>query len=165
MPLGPVQQSRGIQVGSGHRAAAPPRTASKGIDAFERQKSVRLPVLRRGSTGAAVQAMQVKLVAKGLMSRSDFLNGPGVFGPRTETAVKRLQVENGLPVTGVLDGRSIAALNAERPPKKEEVSEVKTDVFEKPASLFSAAQTVTDADDEDEFTMPVDVGMAAAAGR
>ncbi len=109
--------------------------------------------------------MQVKLVAKGLMSRSDFLNGTGVFGPRTETAVKRLQVENGLPVTGVLDGRSIAALSAERPPKKEEASEVKTDVFEKPASLFAAAQTVTDADDEDEFTMPLDVGMAAAAGR
>ena len=105
--------------------------------------------------------MQVKLVAKGLMSRSDFLNGTGVFGPRTETAVKRLQVENGLPVTGVLDARTTAALNAERPSKKE-ISEVKTDVFEKPASLFSAAQTVTDSDDEDEFTMPIDTGMAAA---
>lgn len=164
MAIAPIQQSRGIQVGSGLRPAAPAKTAPKGVDGFERAKSVTVPVLRRGSTGSAVQAMQVKLVAKGLMSRSDFLNGTGVFGPRTETAVKRLQVENGLPVTGVLDARTNAALNTERPAKKE-VSEVKTDVFEKPASLFSAAQTVTDADDEDEFTMPVDVGMAAAAGR
>ncbi len=164
MAIAPIQQSRGIQVGSGLRPVAPGKTPPKGVDGFERAKSVTVPVLRRGSTGSAVQAMQVKLVAKGLMSRSDFLNGTGVFGPRTETAVKRLQVENGLPVTGVLDARTNAALNAERPAKKE-VSEVKTDVFEKPASLFSAAQTVTDADDEDEFTMPVDVGMAAAAGR
>ncbi|MDP3231860.1 MAG: peptidoglycan-binding domain-containing protein [Myxococcales bacterium] len=164
MAISPIHQSRGIQVGSGLRPLAPAKTAPKGVDGFERVKSVTVPVLRRGSTGSAVQAMQVKLVAKGLMSRSDFLNGTGVFGPRTETAVKRLQVENGLPVTGVLDVRTNAALNAERPAKKE-VSEVKTDVFEKPASLLSAAQTVTDADDEDEFTMPVEVGMAAAAGR
>ena len=164
MAIAPIQQSRGIQVGSGLRPVAPGKTPPKGVDGFERARSVTVPVLRRGSTGSAVQAMQVKLVAKGLMSRSDFLNGTGVFGPRTETAVKRLQVENGLPVTGVLDARTSAALNAERPAKKE-VSEVKTDVFEKPASLFSAAQTVTDADDEDEFTMPMDVGMAAAAGR
>lgn len=160
MAIAPIQQSRGAQVGSGLGPVAPAKTAPK-VDGFERSKSVTVPVLRRGSTGSAVQAMQVKLVAKGLMSRADFLNGTGVFGPRTETAVKRLQVENGLPVTGVLDARSNAALNAERPAQKE-VSEVKTDVFEKPASLFSAEQTVTDADDEDGFTMPVDVGMAAA---
>jgi len=163
MAIGPVSQSKGVQVGRGLRAAAPAQPAPKGVDGFERAKSVTVAVLRRGSTGSAVQAMQVKLVAKGLMSRSDFLNGTGVFGPRTETAVKRLQVENGLPVTGVLDARSSAALNAERPVKKE-FSEVKTDVFEKPASLFSAAQTVTDSDDEDEFTMPIDTGMAAVAG-
>lgn len=163
MAIAPIQPGRGVQVGSGLRPVATGKPAPKGVDAFERAKSVTVPVLRRGATGSAVQAMQVKLVAKGLMSRSDFLNGTGVFGPRTETAVKRLQVENGLPVTGVLDARTSAALNAERVVKKE-ASEVKTDVFEKPASLFSAAQTVTDSDDEDEFTMPVDVGMAAAAG-
>lgn len=101
--------------------------------------------------------MQLKLVTKGYLSRSDFLNGSGVFGPRTETAVKRLQVEHGLPVTGVLDARSSAALNAERPAKNEP-SEVKTDVFEKPQSVLNAMQqTVTDADDEDEFTRPIDV--------
>ena len=161
MAIAPVQQSRGVRVDSGLRPVAAAKPGPQRLDGFERAKSVTVPVLRRGSTGSAVQAMQVKLVAKGLMSRSDFLNGTGVFGPRTETAVKRLQVENGLPVTGVLDARTTAALNAERPSKKE-ISEVKTDVFEKPASLFSAAQTVTDSDDEDEFTMPIDTGMAAA---
>lgn len=105
--------------------------------------------LRRGATGAAVRAMQLKLIAKGLLSRGDFSSGAGVFGPRTETAVKRLQTEHGLPVTGVLDARSSAALNAERVVKQEKsIAEVITDVFEKPGFLAQAAQTVTDDDDE-----------------
>jgi peptidoglycan hydrolase-like protein with peptidoglycan-binding domain len=129
----------------------------------ERAKSVIVPVLRRGSTGAAVKATQLKLVAKGLLSRTDFLNGTGVFGPRTETAVKRLQVENGLPVTGVVDARTTAALNGMRAPRLE--VEASTHVQEGPPVVFSAAQTLTGADDDDDgdFTRPVDVDMAGAS--
>lgn len=102
-----------------------------------------------------MRAAQLKLVARGYLSRADFANGAGVFGPRTETAVKRLQVESGLPVTGVLDARTTAALNAPPPPPKKEASEAATDVFEKPASVIAAIQaTVTD---DDDFTRPMEV--------
>jgi peptidoglycan hydrolase-like protein with peptidoglycan-binding domain len=150
MAIGAIQSRPMVQTGGGLRAAASSnRPALKAVDAFERPKSVVVQALHRGMTGAAVKAMQLKLVTKGYLSRADFLGGTGVFGPRTETAVKRLQIEHGLPVTGVLDARSSAALNAERPAAKNEPSEVQTDVFEKPASLLSAMQTVTD---EDEAT-------------
>ncbi|MBL8917643.1 MAG: peptidoglycan-binding protein [Myxococcaceae bacterium] len=150
MAIGAIQSRAMVQTGSGLRpASSPNRPALKAVDAFERPKSVVVPALHRGMTGAAVRAMQLKLVTKGYLSRGDFGGGAGVFGPRTETAVKRMQIEHGLPVTGVLDARSTAALNAERPAAKNETSEVKTDVFEKPASLLSAMQTVTD---EDEAT-------------
>lgn len=138
------------------------RVAAKQVDGFEAPRPAQLVALRRGATGGAVRAMQLKLVAKNYLSRADFSNGAGVFGPRTETAVKRLQVEHGLPVTGVLDARSAAALNTERVVKKAEtISEVVTDVFEKPTSLNLAAQTVTD-DDDDEMTVPVAASLARA---
>lgn len=149
MAIGAIQSRPLVSTGSGLRLGVSSRPAVKAVDAFERPKSVVVQALRRGATGSAVKAMQLRLVTKGYLSRSDFLNGTGVFGPRTETAVKRLQVEFGLPVTGVLDARTSAALNAERPAAKNEVSEAQTDVFEKPVSLLSAMQTVTD---EDEAT-------------
>lgn len=133
---------------AGTRAPGVQRAAPKQVDGFEAGRPVAV-ALRRGATGAAVRAMQLKLIAKGLLSRGDFSSGAGVFGPRTETAVKRLQTEHGLPVTGVLDARSSAALNAERVVKQEKsIAEVITDVFEKPGFLAQAAQTVTDDDDE-----------------
>lgn len=149
MAIGAIQSRPMVQTGSGLRpASSPNRPALKAVDAFERPKAT-AAALHRGMTGAAIRAMQLKLVTKGYLSRADFSGGAGVFGPRTETAVKRLQIEHGLPVTGLVDARSAAALNAERPAPKNETSEVKTDVFEKPASLLSAMQTVTD---EDEAT-------------
>lgn len=158
MTIGAIHSRGALGTGSGSRPAVASKPVVKAPDAFERAKSVQVVALRRGSTGAGVKAMQLKLVTKGYLSRSDFLNGTGVFGPRTETAVKRLQVEHGLPVTGVLDARTSAALNAERPAAKNEPSEVKTDVFEKPQSVLNAMQqTVTDGDDEDEFTRPIDI--------
>ncbi|MDX2015282.1 MAG: peptidoglycan-binding domain-containing protein [Myxococcaceae bacterium] len=144
-----VPQVAMAKVTPGHRPAARP------VDAFERPKAVSVPVLRRGATGAAVKALQLKLVSKGYLSRSDFQAGIGVFGPRTETAVKRAQVEHGLPVNGVVDARTSAAINAERPSAKPEPSEVATDVFEKPAVLASASQTVTD-DDEPTSSLRLD---------
>jgi hypothetical protein len=37
------------------------------------------------------------LVSKGYMSREDMATGPGTFGSKTETALKRMQQANGLP--------------------------------------------------------------------
>lgn len=116
--------------------------------------------LRRGATGGAVRALQLKLVARGFLSKNDFLSGAGVFGPRTETAVKRAQVEAGLPVTGLVDARTLSALSAERPASRERTAA--TDVFEKPAILASAMRTLTD--DDDDFTTPMGEGLRAAHG-
>ena len=58
-------------------------------------------VLRRGSTGTAVKALQ-KAIGK--------LTVDGSFGPATETRVKEYQKSKGLTATGVVDGKVWAAL-------------------------------------------------------
>lgn len=102
-PTGPVQAQA-------HHAPRPAAAAvKKAIDGFER-KSVTAQLLQRGSTGAAVTQLQQRLVAARFMSQNDFRSGPGVYGPRTEAAVKRLQAHVGLPVTGVAAPSTLAAL-------------------------------------------------------
>jgi peptidoglycan hydrolase-like protein with peptidoglycan-binding domain len=87
---------------------APQRPAT---DGFER-RSVTAQVLQRGMTGASVRALQQKLVNAGFMPLSDLRSGPGVYGPRTEAAVRRLQAAVGLPETGVAAPSTLAALNS-----------------------------------------------------
>lgn len=84
------------------------KAVGKPVDGFERKPVV--PTLRRGTTGAAVSALQQKLVAAKFMSLADFRSGPGVYGPRTEAAVARLQEQAGLPVTGIANAKTQAAL-------------------------------------------------------
>lgn len=64
------------------------------------------PVLRRGSSGAAVRFLQTSLRNKG------FYRGPidGSFGARTERAVRQFQRQQGLAVTGVVRGATWRAL-------------------------------------------------------
>lgn len=81
------------------------------VDGFER-KSTSVLVLQRGMTGAVVTALQQKLVSAKFMSQNDFRSGPGVYGPRTEAAVRRLQTFVGLPVTGVAGPSTFSALNS-----------------------------------------------------
>ncbi|MFT3708890.1 MAG: peptidoglycan-binding domain-containing protein [Archangium sp.] len=85
--------------------------AQKQVDGFEQKKSVTVLVLQRGMTGSIVTGLQQKLVAARFMSNADFKSGPGVYGPRTEAAVKRLQAYVGLPVTGVAGPSTFSALN------------------------------------------------------
>jgi peptidoglycan hydrolase-like protein with peptidoglycan-binding domain len=140
------------------RAAEPRRPAMgavQGRDGFERAKGA--PALRRGATGLAVRSLQLKLVARGYLSRADFSAGTGVFGPRTETAVKRLQAERGLLVTGVVDGPTLAAASGEHPAARAAKIDADTDVFELPAtpSGGAASRTVTD---DDEPTASTAIG-------
>jgi N-acetylmuramoyl-L-alanine amidase len=72
------------------------------VDAFDQRAVPAAPVLQRGSTGPAVRALQQRLVRDGFMAQADFSTGPGVYGPRTEQAVRRLQEAVGLQVTGVV---------------------------------------------------------------
>jgi peptidoglycan hydrolase-like protein with peptidoglycan-binding domain len=59
-------------------------------------------VLRRGSRGSAVAALQRRLG----------VTADGWFGPRTQAAVKRFQVRHHLPVTGVVRARTWRVLGA-----------------------------------------------------
>lgn len=86
---------------------APTRPAT---DGFER-KSVTAQVLQRGMTGPAVRQLQQKLVNAGFMPLADLRSGPGVYGPRTEAAVRRLQAAVGLPESGIAAPSTLAALN------------------------------------------------------
>ncbi|MDP1824571.1 MAG: peptidoglycan-binding domain-containing protein [Archangium sp.] len=81
----------------------------KAVDGFER-KPVTAQQLQRGMMGAAVRQLQERLVAAKFLSPNDYKSGPGVYGPRTEAAVKRLQAHVGLPVTGVAAPSTLAAL-------------------------------------------------------
>lgn len=67
--------------------------------------------LQAGSTGPAVLSLQKKLAAKGYLSASSLATGPGVYGPRTQAAVRAFQKAWGLPITGVAGAHTLAALN------------------------------------------------------
>ncbi|MEZ5305704.1 MAG: peptidoglycan-binding protein [Pyrinomonadaceae bacterium] len=69
-------------------------------------------VLSRGATGQAVEALQDSLIRFGEMSEADKATGPGIFGPKTEAALKRLQTNLGLSPTGQFDGATQNAMNA-----------------------------------------------------
>ena len=59
--------------------------------------------LRRGSTGAEVERLQDQLVALGHLSAQDRATGPGIFGRRTENALKAFQRANHLTESGAYD--------------------------------------------------------------
>lgn len=65
------------------------------------------PARRRGHRGADVRRIQEWLCLNGWSVRVD-----GAFGPATETAVRGFQAGAGLPVSGVADPRTFAALAA-----------------------------------------------------
>ena len=63
------------------------------------------PMLRRGSRGATVKSLQELLNRRGETLALD-----GIFGPKTEAAVKRFQRSAGLTNDGVVGPRTWAAL-------------------------------------------------------
>jgi len=63
-------------------------------------------MLRNGSTGEEVTALQKALMTKGINP------GPidGIFGPKTDDAVRRFQERAGLEVDGIVGPKTMAAL-------------------------------------------------------
>lgn len=71
------------------------------------------PVLKAGSRGDFVKALQQQLAVLGYRLRAD-----GIFGPATQAAVRRFQKERGLVVDGIAGLRTLEALNKAIAPEK-----------------------------------------------
>ena len=78
-------------------------------------------LLKRGSKGVGVKAMQTALLSLGL-SLPKF-GADGDFGAETEAAVRAFQTAHGLPVTGAWDAVSQAKLEALLMPDDEDEDE------------------------------------------
>jgi peptidoglycan hydrolase-like protein with peptidoglycan-binding domain len=63
---------------------------------------VNMPVLKKGSTGQVVKQMQERLATGGYYVGAI----DGIFGPKTEEAVKNLQQNTGLLVDGIVGERT-----------------------------------------------------------
>jgi peptidoglycan hydrolase-like protein with peptidoglycan-binding domain len=72
--------------------------------------ALRRAALQRGMTGGLVRELQRHLVAEGHLRPSEVATGPGVFGPRTENAVRAFQAREGIEVTGMVGPQTWAAL-------------------------------------------------------
>jgi N-acetylmuramoyl-L-alanine amidase len=90
--------------------------------------------LREGDKGPKVKQLQDALVKLKYMTSAQVATGPGIFGNRTEAAVKKFQADHKLPTTGFYGDLTHAAL-------KKELAKVsgptkpdpKPGVFKKPA--------------------------------
>jgi N-acetyl-anhydromuramyl-L-alanine amidase AmpD len=73
------------------------------------------PLLRRGSRGPEVAALQRLLAAQGVLPGAEAVDG--VFGPVTEDAVRAFQVRTGLEPDGIVGSRTWRALTAAAQPR------------------------------------------------
>lgn len=76
---------------------------------FELDREAALPTLRSGSRGSAVQTLQTRLKARGY--DPGFIDG--IFGSRTDAAVKAFQRASGITVDGIVGPQTWSALAAE----------------------------------------------------
>ena len=65
-------------------------------------------MLRVGSEGDDVKALQQALLARGINCGA----ADGIFGPKTEAAVKRFQEREGLAADGIVGPMTMAAMGA-----------------------------------------------------
>jgi peptidoglycan hydrolase-like protein with peptidoglycan-binding domain len=92
-PQGTPEQAVPTQVADGFESqGASPRALSLRAPA----PSAPRQDLKVGSRGAAVEQLQKCLVHLGHLSASDMSTGPGIYGPRTQAAVARLQAQHGI---------------------------------------------------------------------
>lgn len=66
--------------------------------------------LQRGSRGAAVERLQDNLISLGFMTNAQKATGEGIFGPKTEAALKEFQRSANLTATGRFDAPTQRAM-------------------------------------------------------
>ncbi|HVG58627.1 MAG TPA: N-acetylmuramoyl-L-alanine amidase, partial [Hyalangium sp.] len=71
------------------------------------------PGFGEGTQGPKVKQLQDALVKLKYMTSAQVATGPGIFGPKTEAAVKKFQADHKLPTTGFYGDLTHAALKKE----------------------------------------------------
>lgn len=82
------------------------------VEQPQTQGGVPSVTLRRGDSGANVRALQDSLVRLGHLTEAQARTGPGIYGPRTEAAVRDFQRANGLTPSGNYDAATADAMRA-----------------------------------------------------
>jgi peptidoglycan hydrolase-like protein with peptidoglycan-binding domain len=67
--------------------------------------------LRLGMRGPEVGRLQDELILLGYLTLAQKLSGPGVFGPKTQTALMGFQRDNHLAVNGIHDAPTRSAID------------------------------------------------------
>ena len=71
--------------------------------------------IKKGAEGGIVRHIQEKLVRLGYMTRAQVNTGRGIFGPKTDDALKRFQSQHGLANDGVFGPKTFKALRNASP--------------------------------------------------
>ncbi len=98
--------------------------------------------LKRGAEGSQVKLLQQALVKLKHMTSAEYHTGPGIFGPRTEEAVKEFQAKHGISATGVYGPTTRAALAkalAAKPPTTTPTTPSTGGAPKKPATTWIAS--------------------------
>jgi peptidoglycan hydrolase-like protein with peptidoglycan-binding domain len=67
--------------------------------------------LERGMKGPEVDKLQDQLVKQGYMTKEQKATGPGIFGPKTEAALRKFQSDHGLVSDGIYGPKTQKALD------------------------------------------------------
>jgi LysM repeat protein len=68
------------------------------------------PQMQKGSRGPHVEELQRRLVQLGYMTSEQVATGPGIFGPKTDAAVRKYQMDHGLVVDGIVGPKTRGSL-------------------------------------------------------
>ncbi|MFQ3581330.1 MAG: glucosaminidase domain-containing protein [Chloracidobacterium sp.] len=66
--------------------------------------------LRQGNRGESVRLLQQSLIRLGYMTEAAYNTGPGIFGPRTDAALRAFQRDAGITVDGIYGPQTRQAL-------------------------------------------------------
>ncbi len=93
--------------------AAPSAALSTTATAARSTVTAPPPGLGEGAKGPQVKQLQDALVQLKYLTKEQVATGPGIFGPKTEAAVKKFQADHKLPTTGFYGDLTHAALKKE----------------------------------------------------